>query len=75
MFSTCSYRGDAFLESYIDGLARSQDPVVGGAEDEDQEGNVIRTEDKQFRDGAEEFPDGRDFKFSNLSQVGRKFYL
>lgn len=61
-------RGDAFLESYIDGLARSQGPAVSGAEDEDQDGNLIRSEEKQFQDG-EEFPDGRDFKFNNLSQV------
>lgn len=61
-------RGDAFLESYIDGLARSQGPVVSGTEDEDQDGNLIRAEDKQFQDG-EEFPDGREFKFNNLSQV------
>lgn len=64
------YRGDAFLESYIDGLARTQGPVVGGAEDEDKDGNLIRAEPKRFHDG-EEFPDGRDFKFNNLSQVSR----
>lgn len=62
------FRGDAFLESYIDGLARSQGPEVGGAEDEDQDGNLIRTEEKQFQD-SEDFPDSRDFKFNNLSQV------
>lgn len=61
-------RGDAFLESYIDGLARSQGPVVSGTEDEDQDGNLIRAEEKQFQSG-EEFPDGREFKFNNLSQV------
>ncbi|XP_025207170.1 protein sprint isoform X3 [Melanaphis sacchari] len=61
------FRGDAFLESYIDGLARSQGPVVSGPEDEDQDGNLIRAEDKQFQ-GDEEFPDGREFKFNNLSQ-------
>ncbi|XP_025413709.1 protein sprint isoform X4 [Sipha flava] len=60
-------RGDAFLESYIDGLARSQGPEVGGAEDEDQDGNLIRTEEKQFQD-SEDFPDSRDFKFNHLSQ-------
>lgn len=62
------YRGDAFLESYIDGLARSQGPAVSGVEDEDQDGNLIRSEEKKFQD-SEEFPDGRDFKFNNLSQV------
>lgn len=62
------YRGDAFLESYIDGLARSQDPVVSGTEDEDQVGNLIRSEAKQFQNN-DDFPDGQDFKFNNLSQV------
>ena len=68
MFCSFFCRGDAFLESYIDGLARSQGPVVSGTEDEDQDGNLIRAEDKQFQ-GGEEFPDGREFKFNNLSQV------
>lgn len=68
MLSFFFCRGDAFLESYIDGLARTQGPAVSGAEDEDQDGNLIRSEEKQFQDG-EEFPDGRDFKFNNLSQV------
>lgn len=65
-------RGDAFLESYIDGLARSQGPVVAGAEDDEHDGNLIRAVDKQFRDG-EEFADGRgDSKFNSLSQVSAK---
>lgn len=42
--------------------------MVSEVEDEDQDGNLIRVEDKQFPD-SEEFPDGRDFKFNNLSQV------
>lgn len=62
-------RGDAFLESYIDGLARSQGTVVSGAEDEDQDENLIQSEEKQFLQDNEEFPDGRDFKFNNLSHV------
>lgn len=75
-FVLFSHRGDAFLESYIDGLARSQDPAVGGPEDEDQDdGNhLIRDEQKRFQDGSEDFADGRDFKFNNLSQVRVAFY-
>lgn len=42
--------------------------MVSGTEDEDQDGNLIRAEEKQFQSG-EEFPDGREFKFNNLSQV------
>lgn len=42
--------------------------MVSEVEDEDQDGNLIRVEDKRFQDG-EEFPDGHDFKFNNLSQV------
>lgn len=42
--------------------------MVSGTEDEDQDGNLIRSGDKQFQ-GGEEFPDGREFKFNNLSQV------
>ncbi|VVC35873.1 Hypothetical protein CINCED_3A000453 [Cinara cedri] len=62
-------RGDAFLESYIDGLARSQGPVVnGGTEDEDQDANLIQPEEKQFLQDGGDFADGRDFKFNNLSQ-------
>ncbi|XP_050442799.1 protein sprint isoform X2 [Adelges cooleyi] len=63
-------RGDAFLESYIDGLARTQGPVVGGGttEDEDADGNLIRPNEKRFQDDGDEYPDGRDFKLINLSQ-------
>lgn len=63
------FRGDAFLESYIDGLARTQEPVVTGPEDDEHDGNSIRTGDKRFRDG-DDFADGQDFcKFNSLSQV------
>jgi hypothetical protein len=48
--------------------------VVSGTEDEDQDGNLIRAEDKQFQ-GDEEFPDGREFKFNNLSQVSFFLYV
>lgn len=43
--------------------------MVGGAEDEDQDGNLIRPEDKPFLPDGGDFADGRDFKFNNLSQV------
>lgn len=75
IFPSFFSRGDAFLESYIDGLARSQGPVVSGAEDEDQDSNLIRPEEKQFLQDGGDFADGRDFKFNNLSQVSLFIFL
>ncbi|XP_050547742.1 protein sprint isoform X3 [Daktulosphaira vitifoliae] len=63
-------RGDAFLESYIDGLARTQGPLVGGGttEDEDVDSNLVQNNKKKFQDDGDEYPDGRDFKLIHLSQ-------